>query len=107
MRGVYFCNDSLVPIRMYCPEDSLYEIKDDFKNFRFGESKYIQVRADFFNAFNHPQYVPGSVNTVDPVGTTGLTTLNQIAPLTSDFLNPSKVLSSNPRVIQMALRFNF
>ncbi len=78
-----------------------------FKNFRFGESKSIQVRADFFNAFNHPQYVPGSVNTVDPVGTTGLTTLNQIAPLTTDFLNPSTVLSSNPRVIQMALRFNF
>jgi hypothetical protein len=78
-----------------------------FKNFRFGESKYIQVRADFFNAFNHPQYVPGSVNTVDPIATTGLTTLNQIAPLTTDFLNPSKVLSSNPRVIQMALRFNF
>jgi hypothetical protein len=78
-----------------------------FKNFRFGESKLIQVRADFFNAFNHPQYVPGSVNTVDPIATTGLTTLNQIAPLTTDFLNPSKVLSSNPRVIQMALRFNF
>jgi carboxypeptidase family protein len=78
-----------------------------FKNFRFGESKVIQVRADFFNAFNHPQYVPGSVNTVDPIATTGLTTLNQIAPLTTDFLNPGKVLSSNPRVIQMALRFNF
>jgi hypothetical protein len=79
-----------------------------FKNFKFGESsRSIQLRADFFNAFNHPQYVPGSVNTVDPVGTTGLTTLNQIAPLTSDFLNPSKVLSSNPRVIQVALRFTF
>ena len=79
-----------------------------FKNFHFGESsKYIQVRADFFNAFNHPQYVPGSVNTVDPVSTTGLTTLNQVAPSTTDFLNPSKVLSSNPRVIQMALRFTF
>jgi hypothetical protein len=78
-----------------------------FKNFRFGETKKIQLRADFFNAFNHPQYVPGSVNTVDPVGTTGLTTLNQITPLTGDFLHPEKVLSSNPRVIQMALRFDF
>jgi hypothetical protein len=79
-----------------------------FKNFRFGEgSKYIQVRADLFNAFNHPQYVPGSVNTVDPISTTGLTTLNQIAPLTSDFLTPNQVLSSNPRVLQIALRFNF
>jgi hypothetical protein len=78
-----------------------------FKNFRIGESKYFQIRADFFNAFNHPQYVPGSVNSVDPVGTTGLTTLNQVAPLTTDFLNPSQVLSSNPRVIQLAARFNF
>ena len=78
-----------------------------FKNFRIGETKYFQIRADFFNAFNHPQYVPGSVNSVDPVGTTGLTTLNQVAPLTLDFLNPSTVLSSNPRVIQLAARFNF
>ena len=78
-----------------------------FKNFRIGETKFFQLRADFFNAFNHPQYVPGSVNTVDPVSTTGLTTLNQLAPLTGDFLNPSKVLSSNPRTIQMAARFNF
>jgi hypothetical protein len=78
-----------------------------FKNFRIGESKYIQIRADFFNALNHPQYVPGSVNSVDPVGTTGLTTLNQVNPLTLDFLNPSAVLSSNPRVIQLAARFNF
>ena len=78
-----------------------------FKNFKVGESKFFQVRADFFNAFNHPQYVPGSVNSVDPVGTTGLTTLNQIAPLTPDFLHPDQVLSSNPRVIQLAARFNF
>jgi Carboxypeptidase regulatory-like domain len=77
------------------------------KNFRIGESKAIQIRADFFNVFNHPQYVPGSVNSVDPVGTTGLTTLNQVTPLTTDFLNPSAVLSSNPRVIQLAARFNF
>src|SRR5207237_9580041 len=78
-----------------------------FKNFHFGETKFVQLRADFFNAFNHPQYVPGSVNTVDPVGTTGLTRLNQITPVTTDFLNPSNTLSSNPRVIQVAARFNF
>jgi hypothetical protein len=79
-----------------------------FKNFRLGESsKSFQISANFFNAFNHPQYVPGSVNTVDPVGTTGLTTLNQIAPLTGDFLQPGKVLSSHPRVIALGGRFNF
>jgi hypothetical protein len=78
-----------------------------FKNFRISESKQFQLRADFFNAFNHPQYVPGSVNTVDPVNTSGLTTLNQVTPLTGDFLRPDRVLSSNPRIIQLAARFNF
>ncbi len=78
-----------------------------FKNFRFSESKLIQLRADFFNAFNHPQYVPGSVNTVDPIGTTGVTQYNQVFPLTQDFLKADQVFSSNPRVIQMAIRFNF
>jgi VWFA-related protein len=78
-----------------------------FKNFRVGESKAFQIRADMFNAFNHAQYVPGSVNTVDPVATTGLTTLNQVNPLTADFLRPDRVLSSNPRIIQLAARFNF
>jgi hypothetical protein len=78
-----------------------------FKNFRFGESKYFQINANFFNAFNHPQYVPGSVNTVEAVGTTGLTTLNQVAPLTGDFLQPGRVLSSHPRVIALGARFNF
>jgi hypothetical protein len=79
-----------------------------FKNFRFGEgAKRIQFRADFFNAFNHPQYIAGSVNTVDPVATTGVTRFNQVAPLTPDFLRSDRVFSSNPRVIQMALRFDF
>ena len=79
-----------------------------FKKFSLGESsKSFQIRADFFNALNHPQYVPGSVNTVDPVSTTGLTTLNQIAPLTGDFLHPGRVLSSHPRVISLGARFNF
>jgi hypothetical protein len=79
-----------------------------FKNFRFGEgAKKFQLRADFFNAFNHPQYVPGSVNTVDPINTTGVTTFNQVFPLTTDFLRADKVFSSNPRVIQLAARFDF
>ncbi|HJQ32520.1 MAG TPA: hypothetical protein VJ866_10080, partial [Pyrinomonadaceae bacterium] len=78
-----------------------------FKNFRVGETKYFQLRADFFNAFNHPQYVPGSVNTVDAIDTSGLSTLNQVNPLTLDFLRPDRVLSSHPRVVQLAARFNF
>ena len=78
-----------------------------FKNFRFSEHKKIQLRADMFNAFNHPQFIAGSPNTVDPIATTGVTTFNQLAPLTSDFLHSDRVFSSNPRIIQMALRFDF
>jgi len=78
-----------------------------FKNFRVGESKSFQIRADMFNALNHPQYVAGSVDAVDPIATTGVTRFNQINPLTPDFLKASQVFSSNPRVIQFAARFNF
>jgi hypothetical protein len=77
-----------------------------FKNFRFGEgTKKIQLRADFFNVFNHPQYIPGSPNDVAPIGTTGVAQVNTVNQ--TDFNHPERVFSSNPRVIQMALRFDF
>ncbi len=78
-----------------------------FKNFRFGENRRIQLRADFFNALNHPQYVPGSVNDVSPIDTSGVAQLNTIFAGNTDFNRPDQVFSSNPRVIQMALRFDF
>lgn len=80
-----------------------------FKNFRFGESRRIQLRADFFNAFNHPQYIPGSPNDVQPVGTTTIGQINTItaANLLSTFNRADRVFASNPRTIQMALRFDF
>ncbi len=79
-----------------------------FKNFRIGEgSKRFQLRADFFNAFNHPQYVPGTVNTVDPIATTAVTQLNTVFPLTTDFGKADQVFSANPRVIQVSGRFSW
>lgn len=77
-----------------------------FKNFGIGEgSKRIQLRADLYNALNHPQYVPGSVNGVEPIATTGVSQINTVGQ--TDFNVPSHVFSSNPRVIQLALRFDF
>jgi len=77
-----------------------------FKNFGIGEgSKKIQLRADFYNAFNHPQYVPGSVDGVEPIATTGVAQINTVGQ--ADFNVPSHVFSSHPRVIQLALRFDF
>ncbi|HEY6183664.1 MAG TPA: hypothetical protein VIW67_15565, partial [Terriglobales bacterium] len=76
-----------------------------FKNFRLGETTRVQLRADLFNAFNHPQYIPGSPNDVQPVGTTGVGQVNTVNSL--QFNKPDEVFSSNPRVIQLALRFDF
>lgn len=86
-----------------------------FKNFRIGETKRIQVRADFVNAFNHPQYIPGSTNDVQPVNTTAYGQLNTITaanlslsnPSAAKFNRPENVFLSNPRTIQLALRFDF
>jgi hypothetical protein len=51
----------------------------------------VHLRADFFNAFNHPNFAgPGNAYT-----TTG-SAFGKIA-----------AMSTNPRVIQLALRFSF
>jgi hypothetical protein len=86
-----------------------------FKNFRFGENRRIQLRADFFNLFNHPQYIPGSPNDIQPVTTTTVGQVNTITAATISAGNPGaatfnradRVFSSNPRTIQFALRFDF
>jgi len=74
-----------------------------FKNFAITESWKAQFRVDFFNAFNHAQYIPGSPNAVIPVATTGVSDINTVGP--TSFNKAEEVFSSNPRVIQMALRF--
>jgi len=80
-----------------------------FKNFNFGGEgrRRIQLRADFFNAFNHPQYIPGSPNDVAPIDTVGVGQVNTVFAGNTDFNRPERVFSSNPRVIQLALRFDF
>jgi hypothetical protein len=79
-----------------------------FKNFAFGESRKVQLRADFFNVFNHAQYTPGSVDSVDPVATTGVGNVNTINPGTLNFFNqPGLVFSNHPRVIQIGVKLDF
>jgi hypothetical protein len=77
-----------------------------FKDFAIGEGgKKIQLRADLYNAFNHPQYVPGSIDGVEPIATTGVGQINTVGQ--TDFDVASHVFSSHPRVVQLAVRFNF
>ncbi len=80
-----------------------------FKNFQLYENLKIQVRADLYNAFNHAQYTPGSVNGVEAVSQTGspVTSLLGIGLNPSLFNRPDLVFSSHPRIIQLGLRVNF
>jgi hypothetical protein len=80
-----------------------------FKNFSLGETRRIQLRADFFNLFNHPQFVPGSVNGGESIATntTAVQGLTQIGLNPVTFNRPDLIFSSHPRQVQLALRFDF
>ncbi len=88
-----------------------------FKNFHVTEGKFFQFRVDMFNAFNHPQFTPGSVNGAELTSFTQgpQAAINNIEANRNDanprdqglFNRPDLVYSSHPRVIQLALRFNF
>jgi len=78
-----------------------------FKNFRISEGMKFQFRVDMYNALNHAQFVPGSVNGVEAIGQTSAAATNLVTVGTADFNRPDLVFSSHPRVIQLCLRFNF
>jgi hypothetical protein len=77
------------------------------KSFNITESKKLQFSARFSNIFNHPQYVGGNLNDVAPVGQTGTSVHTMLEPQSGTFMQPSQALSSNPRSIQLALKFLF
>jgi hypothetical protein len=76
-----------------------------FKNFRVRESTALQFRVDMFNAFNHPQWTPGVLDGVGPTSTASANGLVDVA--NSSFNQPNTIFGSNPRVVQMSLRFSF
>ena len=80
-----------------------------FKNFAVTEGLKFQLRADLFNALNHSQFVPGSVNGVEATAQTSsaATGLLAVGVNPTLFNRPDLVFSSHPRVIQLALRLNF
>ena len=78
-----------------------------FKNFKVRETKSLQFRVDLYNAFNHAQYVPGSIDSVVPVANTGALVTDMLLAGSSIFNQPGTAFSNNPRVIQLQLRFTF
>ena len=76
------------------------------KRFPFRESKNIEVRAEFFNLFNHPNFA-------NPISNLSAAPSTSIDPNTGRITgNPGDfgrivATSSNPRLIQFAVKLNF
>ncbi len=83
------------------------------KSVNITESKKVQFSARFINLFNHPQYVGGFLSDVAPTnaanGNNGFTEAihSYLEPQSGIFLQPSQAFSSNPRSLQLALKFIF
>ncbi len=78
------------------------------KNFTIRERIKLQFRADFFNAFNHPQYTPGLLDSVSPENrsSTALPT-NYLIPGNPLFGQWNQVFASNARYIQLGIKLRF
>jgi hypothetical protein len=73
------------------------------KRFQIKERAKLEFSAQAYNLFNHAQFIPGSLNDVGAVGTSGSTayvTVNNV-----NFNNPEKAFSSNPRSLQIVAKF--
>ena len=75
------------------------------KRFPIGDSKAVEFRAAFYNALNHPQFTPGSLNSVRAVRSN--ITRNNLIPGHPLFNRPDQVYDSHAREIHLALRFTF
>jgi hypothetical protein len=75
------------------------------KSFAAAERFHVQIRADFYNALNHPQYTPGRLDNVVFASHIGET--NYLTPGNPLFGQWSQVFPSNARMIQLAAKFIF
>jgi hypothetical protein len=77
------------------------------KSFNFGEVKYLQVKADFFNIINHPNYTLSNGNVFSAAGvTTATTTPGYALPTDPNFLN-ARLFSGGIRSITLGLKMVF
>jgi len=71
----------------------------------FNERFRLQLRADWLNGLNHPQYTPGKINNVNITNRANVT--NYLTPGNPVFGAFDQVYSSNPRTVQVAARLTF
>jgi len=77
------------------------------KRFSISESKAVEFSARCINIFNHPQYIGGYLSDVAPIGFTGSAVHQMLEPQQGIFMQPTQAFSSNPRSVQLALKFTF
>ena len=68
-------------------------------------SKAVELRSPFYNALNHPQYIPGSISSVSAVSSRD--TRSNLIPGHPSFDRPDLIYSSHVRETQLVLRFEF
>jgi hypothetical protein len=76
------------------------------KRFRINESKNIELRAEFFNLFNHVNFA----NPISNLSAVPATSINaSTGQITGDPGDFGRIVSTsnNPRLIQLALKFSF
>ena len=77
------------------------------KVFPIGEVRKLELAAQLFNAFNHPQYTAGFTNNVQQNRTLGASQQNVLIPSSALFNRPDLAFSSNSRLVQVTARFQF
>jgi Carboxypeptidase regulatory-like domain len=78
-----------------------------FKHFNITERMRLDLSGQFLNLFNHPQFIAGTLDTVNTTTSVSTSDLNFATASSSIFNNPTQAFSSNPRVIQVLARFNW
>jgi hypothetical protein len=78
-----------------------------YKSFSFGERMKLQVGIQLLNMFNHPQFIPGTLNDIKSFGQTATVVRNYLTPSRANFNDPTVTFSSNPRTTQLSAKFFF
>jgi hypothetical protein len=71
----------------------------------FKENYKVEFRVDMYNAFNHPQYIPGRPIRVNTSSHSGET--NYLTPGNPVFAQWDQVYQSNARQLQLTAKFRF
>jgi Carboxypeptidase regulatory-like domain/TonB dependent receptor len=75
------------------------------KRISFKDRYSFEFGATALNVLNHAQYIPGSVDTVNPKNTANVFSFNSVT--NANFNNPGKVYSNNARVLQLGAKIRF